>query len=166
MFSIEFKLIIRNILASASASTSVSSSVPHLSFHLYAYLFTPFQFQFQFILCYSFCCCLFLTLATQLFVLFVFAFALLLLLFICLSAELLGDGRFAVRFLFLLIAIVAWLQLFQHQGGIRLTLVGLLLQHCPVIDVVILMVQRSEQNAKRIIKRKENEKKYLKFIFV
>lgn len=38
-------------------------------------------------------------------------------------------------------------QLLQEYGRIRLTLVGLLLQHCPVVDIVILMVQCPEQYA-------------------
>jgi len=38
-------------------------------------------------------------------------------------------------------------QLLQEYSWIGLTLVGLLLQHCPVVDVVILMVQRPEQYA-------------------
>lgn len=43
-------------------------------------------------------------------------------------------------------------QLLQEYSWIGLTLMGLLLQHCPVVDVVILMVQRSEQYA--VLKRK------------
>lgn len=41
-------------------------------------------------------------------------------------------------------------QLLQEYSWIGLTLVGLLLQHCPVVDVVILMVQRPEQYAEQL----------------
>jgi len=170
MFSIEFKLILRNILTptlflqrSFSLSLLLSLSLAlliclfdhnslsiaiHLVIHAFSQCYCCVCVLILFVFLRAACCCFFFsssispTSSSSVFLASSFSHLP--------SPTLVCDQWFDGRFLFLLVAIVAWLQLFQEQSRIRLILMGFLLQHCPVIDIIILMVQRSEQNAAKI----------------